>query len=322
MRNLKQLGNSVNISIPKDSDGYSGRECPNPECRKYFKITFGTGLKGENPCYCPYCGFSSDHSDFHTSDQIAYAKSVTIRKITDAFDKDLKEMEFEIKPKGPFGIGVSMKVKRGSPHPIYTYGEKELETKIECANCALKYAVYGVFAYCPDCSEHNSLQIFNNSMDVIIKTLEIVKTLDEVIANQMIVNALEDCVSSFDGFGREICHLHSSHSSNPNQAERIRFQNLKGALKSIKKYYGINICDGLENDEWIAAIISFQKRHLFEHKMGVIDEEYIRKTNDRDAILGRKISLDKDEIIELIRILKLISVFLVKKLNENGDASS
>ncbi len=29
-----------------DEDGYIGKECPEPECLGYFKITPGTGLTG------------------------------------------------------------------------------------------------------------------------------------------------------------------------------------------------------------------------------------------------------------------------------------
>jgi len=37
-------------------------------------------------------------------DQIDYMHSVLLRKVTDALTKDLKSLEFEHKPRGPFGI--------------------------------------------------------------------------------------------------------------------------------------------------------------------------------------------------------------------------
>ncbi len=156
MDHLRRLGNSISIPIPADDNGFTGRECPQPECEGYFKIELGTGLKGEGlPCHCPYCGHTAGQDQFWTKEQIEYAKSVAMRRITDAFHKDLKKLEFDHKPKGAFGIGISMKVKPGRPTPIHYYREKQLETEVVCVNCTLRYSVYGVFAFCPDCGQHN-----------------------------------------------------------------------------------------------------------------------------------------------------------------------
>src|SRR5450759_1259742 len=85
MDNFRRLGNSISIPIPADSDAFTGRECPQPDCEGYFKIEFGTGLKGEGlPCHCPYCGHTAGHDHFWTKEQIEYAKSVAMRTITAA----------------------------------------------------------------------------------------------------------------------------------------------------------------------------------------------------------------------------------------------
>ena len=68
-------------------------------------------------CYCPYCGHCGGGNTFFTSEQIEYAKSIVFRKVTEAIHKDLKSLEFENKPQGLFGIGISMKVKESAPDP-------------------------------------------------------------------------------------------------------------------------------------------------------------------------------------------------------------
>src|SRR5438105_4335590 len=75
----------VKVSIPKDDDGFMGRECPEAECEGYFKIKPGTGLTGENlPCHCPYCGYTGHPDRFWTKEQIDYAQSVAFREFSDA----------------------------------------------------------------------------------------------------------------------------------------------------------------------------------------------------------------------------------------------
>ena len=97
MDHLRRLGDSLSIPIRADESGFTGRECPQPDCEGYFKIELGTGLKGEGlPCHCPYCGHVSGHDQFWTKEQIEYAKSVAMRKIADALHKDLKKNHGEL----------------------------------------------------------------------------------------------------------------------------------------------------------------------------------------------------------------------------------
>src|SRR5262249_57663875 len=86
-------------SIPASDDGLTGRQCPVEDCEGYFSIELGTGLTGEDlQCHCPYCGHSGDPSDFTTPEQIEYAKSVALNRITGALLKDFKRIELDHRP--------------------------------------------------------------------------------------------------------------------------------------------------------------------------------------------------------------------------------
>lgn len=317
--NFNNLENLKNMRIPihPDEEGFHGRKCPNPECKGYFKIQFGTGLSGENlPFHCPYCGHTGKVSDFETNEQVDYALSLAMRKISEAIDKDLKQLEFESKPKGPFGIGVSLKVKPGKPAPIRYYQEKKLETETICDTCTLRYSIYGVFAFCPDCGVHNSRQILEKNLELAQKELELSNQLEQGLRETLINDALENVVSAFDGFGRELCKIRSKSSNNPDEALKIRFQNLDGAKNKIAQIFGVDICQGLTPDEWNYSITEFQKRHLISHKMGIIDQDYIEKSYDNNAILGRKISITSAEVEKLIQIIEKLANFVVRTLPE------
>jgi hypothetical protein len=307
MDHLRNLGNHFSISLPTDEEGYIGRECPNVNCKGYFKIVNGTGLSDVTDCHCPYCGHITDQSEFHTPDQIEYAKSVAMQKISDALLKDLKKKEFDIKPRGPFGIGISMKVESKKTHPIHWYREKVLETHIQCENCTLKYAVFGVFAFCPDCGQHNSLQILKMNLEVVGKMLNMAETADAALKIRLVENALEDTISTFDGFGRELCRIHNKKSSDPAKAEKITFQNLEGARHNLTVLFGLDIAAGFTPDEWKEAVRGFQKRHLIAHKMGVVDAEYIQKTGDTQNTIGRKVNISENEIRKIVQFVGNLS---------------
>ena len=318
MDHLRRLGTSVSISIPPDENHFTGRECPQLDCKGYFKIELGTGLKGHGfPCHCPYCGHTAGHNQFWTKEQIEYAKSVAIRQITDAIHKDFKELEFDHKPRGAFGMGISLKVERGRQPPIHHYRERRLETEVVCTNCTLRYSVYGVFANCPDCGQHNSLQILDKSFEVVGKMLEMASREEKVLADKLIENALEDCVSTFDGFGRELCRVHANKARKPAMAEKMNFQNLEGARNGFLDLFRIDLSTAVEPVDWRAAVMAFQARHLIAHKMGVVDQDYITKTGDTRAVVGRKIVVDDGEVKALVRIIKTLAARMPVRLQNS-----
>jgi hypothetical protein len=295
--NLKRLGNQVSVPIKTDADGYLGRECPVKECLGYFKVTPGTGIKGPAPCHCPYCGHSGDNNTFWTQEQLEYARSVVIRQVTDALHNDLKSMEFDHQPRGGFGIGISLKFTPGAPHPIKDYKEKELETEVVCENCTLRYAIYGVFGWCPDCGVHNSIQILTKNLELARKELVLAESVEKDLAIHLIGDALENVVAAFDGFGREIC---------ARKAADIQFQNLTGARRRVLEVFALDFADVLAPNDWERACRVFQKRHLLAHKMGVVDEDYVKKANDPQSIVGRKISVSQDEVTATISIVEAL----------------
>lgn len=314
-RNLERLGDRFTVSIPASPDGLTGRECPVEHCEGFFRIEFGTGLKGEElPCHCPYCGHQAGHSEFYTREQIEYAQSVAINRITGAVLKDLKALEFDHRPRpGTFGIGISMKVT-GRPYPIRYYREKALETEVVCDQCTLRYAIYGVFAFCPDCGVHNSRQILERNLTLAVKQLALAAEKGGDLEDYLVREALGGVVASFDGFGREIFRIHACRATNPQRAAGLSFQNLPNANTATQQLFGIDLAVALAADEWAFACRAFQKRHLVAHKMGVVDAAYLAVTADPAAALGRKIPVAAAEVEQLIQILGKLSAHLVTQL--------
>jgi hypothetical protein len=293
--NLRRLGNQVDVPISTDEDGYFGRECPVKECLGYFKVTPGTGIKGPAPCICPYCGHAGDNNTFWTQEQIEYAHSIALRTFTDALQKDLKSMEFEHRSRDGFGIGVSMKFTPGAPHPIKHYKEKQLETQVTCDNCTLRYAIYGVFGWCPDCGVHNSIQILMKNLELARKELALAEMADKDLSDHLIGDALENIVSAFDGFGRKVCAT---------KASDIQFQNMIIARRRVQNLFAFDFADGLSPDQWDSVCRVFQKRHLLAHKLGVVDDDYIKKTKDLNAVVGRKVNISRDEVVVTIGLVE------------------
>jgi hypothetical protein len=290
----------------------TGRECP--KCELTFKIKPGTGLKGEHlPCHCAYCGHVADHDQFWTKEQIEYAKSVAIRQFADRLHDELKTLEFNHPPRGPFGIGISMKLTT-QPYPLRYYHEPKLETDVVCDRCTLVYAIYGAFAFCPDCGSHNSLTILQKNLELAEKMLALASTQERDLSEHLIGDALENVVSALDGFGREICRVAAPKATNPTGAEDVRFQNLTGARARVQKLFGFDLMSFVHTQDWEFACRCFQKRHLLAHKMGVVDDDYVQATKDPAAIVGRKVQIGPEEVKRLIAVVRQLGEKLTGQL--------
>lgn len=314
MKHLKQLGTQIHVPIPRDHEGYVGRECP--DCERYFKVTPGTGLTGTDlPCVCPYCGHQDTPHAFFTRDQIDHARSVVFNKLTAAVLKDLKTFECNVPARGAFGLGFSMKVS-GAPAPIRRYREKTLETELTCEACTLRYAVYGLFAFCPDCGAHNSRQILESNLVLVEKMLGLAKNLDgtRAVREQLRGDALENVVSAFDAFGRQLCAVAIDRAMTTNGARKVHFQNLLRAEEQVRRLYRYELASVVTEAEWAAAHRGFQKRHLLAHSMGIVDEEYVRATGDHSVPVGRKVIITDGEVTELIDIIRKLADGLVRAL--------
>jgi len=315
-KNLRRLENGIKVSMPTDENGLTGRECPNSDCLGYFKIKFRTGLKGENlPCHCPYCGHVAGHDHFWTQEQLKYAQSIMANEVSKALKADVRDWDRSLRQSTRKSmIKLSMNFK-GKSHPIRYYREKHLETNIVCETCTLEYAIYGVFAFCPDCGAHNSFQILQKNFELVEKEISLAQSSEDAeLAKHLLEDALENAVSAFDGFGRATAQAYSNKASHPDTAEDISFQNIEGARKKIQVEFGIDLADGINKDDWDFVNRCFQKRHLLAHKMGVIDQEYVKKARDPQSIVGRKITVTPDEVTRLLELLKTIGKNLVDNL--------
>jgi hypothetical protein len=309
--------NRMKVSIPllPDEEGMIGRECPVSQCEGYFKIKPGTGLTGKNlPCHCPYCGHQASAKNFYTKAQIAYAKSVALGQVSEALVASFKALESRQRTSARSGFGISLRVTGQKPVPIRYYREKDLETNVVCDKCTLRYTIYGVFGFCPDCAVHNSLQILKNNLQLIERILNLAEAHDTNVGIHLVENALEDCVSNFDGFGRETCRVFASRAANPVKAAQIRFQNISGARDRVRDQFGFDFSACLSAQDWDVVHRAFQKRHLLAHSMGVIDADYVSSTGDASVPLGRKVSVNSCEVRELVERLLLLGGTLVHGL--------
>jgi len=290
----------IKVDIPLDENGMIGRECL--ECKKYFKLKPGTGLPTSH-CHCPYCDYEGESDTFWTDAQNEYVKSIALKQaFTQIIKPSLENLAASFKDleRSTRNSFIKFKVRTSEitySVPIKYYSEKDLETTLTCDNCGLIFSIYGVFAQCPDCNELNAFLIYEKSLEVTQKQFDIIQKPDipSEIKENSYVYMLSSCISAFDGLGKEL------RKRKPNlyaDKPKSLFQNLFNLNK--------NLNDFIKNkhSDFDFLIKMFQVRHIYEHNMGVIDDDFVQKLPNFSSNLGRKYALTQTEIEKYLLKMK------------------
>ena len=287
----------IPVSIPLDDDGMLGRECLT--CERYFKLKPGTGLPTDY-CHCPYCDYEGNMDTFWTPAQLEYMQSMAmdyafkniVRPSLNKLTKSFKDLERKTRHNSFFKVTVKSSPMHFSV-PIQYYSENDLETNMTCDSCGLIFSVYGVFARCPDCKDFNAFSIFEKSLNVTKRQLNIL-TQDGVpddIKEGSLGFVLAGCVSAFDGLGKELRIRRPDLY--PPKPKNI-FQNLFALNEALDDVFE------KAHKNFPFMLKMFQVRHLYEHNMGVIDDDFARKIVGYQATIGRKYRLTESEVSDFI----------------------
>lgn len=304
----------LEISLPLDEEGMIGRECPQKECGKYFKVKPGTGIQDNPVMFCPYCQYEGAPDEFFTKEQIEYAESIALRHITDQLHRELKKLERHSFRSG--FISLEIKVKRGTPIPIQRYLERELQERICCENCGCEYAIYGIFAVCPDCGQQNLFQVVRANLELIRRQVSLEQNLYErfgqeyetelkeilgEVGQKLVEDACENAVTVFEAFFKELNRRFHSRARDPARAASGNlFQRLDGTRDWFLEQFNFDIFAILDDGEVENLYLLFNKRHILTHNLGIIDEKYLRRTGLRQDLLDHKVDVSVDEVIAAI----------------------
>jgi hypothetical protein len=329
----------MSVTIPQDEDGRSARECPNAECSPgYFKVTTGTGItEGQIVAYCPYCQQAAETSDFHTKEQIRYAKDLVAREAKSGIERAMKQA---------LGLGsggkrrlvdglISVDLEMKSSFPIHVSRPYEdiLQRNLICPHCTLDHSVYGFAIWCADCGK----DIFTTHIRGEICVIEAIigdvdrrkKELGARVAARDLENALEDLVSIFEATLKiEIRRYRKAKGDSQDQIDAA-MKKIGSRLQSVSNAVLIipSLCDGillfaLGSIDEVKLDRVFHKRHPIAHNLGVVDRKYMERVRSGDAE-GTEVSVEKDELLETAKItFAVLSGLHTKLFPIQTDAST
>jgi hypothetical protein len=304
---------TMTIALPTDDEGMMGRECP--ECGQYFKVKPGTGLDVPT-CTCPYCEHTGDAGEFSTRAQLDYAASLAVREVLRPSLRDL-EQRLRVLERASQHSLIRMEITgTGFDMPVKYYSEEELETTVECESCGLVFAIYGVFASCPDCSRPITMSMFSSALKVARKRLGILPRVPEEQSDlraALLIDTVCGGVATFDSLGKR---LRGEFPAVFPAAPRNLFQNLDAVSQVLRESMSVEVSELIGEDGYRKVHYMFQVRHIWSHNFGLADEDFVRKTKCDRNLIGTTIVPSACEVEEFLALVETLGLRLRKRLSD------
>lgn len=267
---------SFRVSIPTD-EGFVGRECANPECGRYFRVHMDSF---SDEMHCPYCDQRFGKNDLVTGDQLEYLKSAAAEKAMEHLSAEIGKMFSQSSSSSKyitFKPGKPYKAKSVEPQ----YEERRVDSEIVCPVCRARFQVDGIFAHCVGCGTQN-IAVFDANLEVIRAEVDAAGNSQRVLRH-----AYNDLVSTFESIcDRRAAVFATEHGS---------FQDPYEARRFFKKHANADLMTGLDDQQVLSVRRVFQKRHVWQHGRGVINELYVRKVPEDAHLAGSEAELSMQE---------------------------
>ena len=319
LRELRQMvgGDLVPVSIASDADGYLDRLCQSDECLFEFKIhanDWKDKVRDEQ-VFCPFCGHTAEATEWNTEQQKEHLQEAVLAHLQQRIGRAMKRDAENFNRRQPTNSFIRMTMKVDSrPQQILLppIAAEPMRLRITCAACDCRYAVVGAAFFCPACGHNAADLMFSQAIAGIRHAFDALPNVREAIPDKdvadttvrlIVENGLQNAITAFQRYAEALFARFPASSP----TRRNAFQNLKEGSElwngAAGKPYGAYL-DGTEQG---ALSRYFQQRHLLAHRQGLVDEDYIAKTDDTTYRAGQRLVVREAAVRNCLVIIEKLT---------------
>ncbi len=220
-------------------------------------------------------------------------------------------------PRNSF-ISVTMKVTDGPRHiPVPPAAAEPMRLRITCTECECRYAVIGAAYFCPACGHSDAEVLFNHTISGIRKSLGALTEVRAAISDpdaaantvrSLVENGLQSGVTAFQRYAEA---LYSRLVAGP-KPRRNAFQNLAEGSELWHNATRKKYSDYLAHSDMMELKRAFQQRHLLAHTQGIVDQDYITRSNDTSQRAGQRLVIRESTVHHYLDIIEKLAVGLLE----------
>lgn len=290
--------NSIPAWVISDKESMFGRKCS--QCNSYFR----TSSCGDN-MFCPYCGHFGSNVSYTTDNQYKFIEAYCNAYI-EAYNGD-KDVIIDLN-------NISDQLPDNKPQ--WVYSEQRQQNRYACSKCKVIYDMLGYYGACPRCNNLNFLEVIEGKFnDLEQQFKEAHEKTEGRHEREVEWEKLMRCVSEFEAMANDLKKYLVSFPAIPKRKvdlQQLSFQKLLNANECFNNWYGFEILKEISPTDRKFMNVMFNRRHIFTHNAGKVDQEYLDNTNDSTVRLNQVIRFKSKEIKRLIPLLRRAAVNLIE----------
>jgi uncharacterized protein YbaR (Trm112 family) len=255
----------VSVFLVSDKERFFGRTCP--KCEGYFRTA-----NIANVLHCPYCSIKANLVRFTTKNQLQFIDEVRKKYLASFSGDEVEEIDLDA-------------IARALPNnrPIWAYSEERQQNGFTCDKCGNRYDILGDYGCCPVCAARNSLQVVTTRLDSLLAQLESAKATITDRSDRQIEweKMTTTCISDFEAMARDIQKQLLALPMIParrREVEQISFQQIVKAEEMLRGFFAIELLKNVTEVEKDFLNKMFNRRHIFVHNAGRVDQQYLDRT--------------------------------------------
>ncbi|WP_146696188.1 hypothetical protein [Thioclava sp. F34-6] len=199
------------------------------------------------------------------------------------------------------------------PKPDFYYSAESQQTRYDCEHCGEFNDIRGLYGYCASCGWRNNAQMLALRFSEIRDALNGGQTRPE--------NAVGQSVASFDSAARDFATqlVNRIPMKGPRKAElsRLVFHDIESpTFRRLKEFFDLDPLRGIQGADTRFIKLMMERRHVYEHNAGVIDQRYVDRSGDEEAVVGNLLREDRENAHRLISLLSRMAANLDKDFHE------
>lgn len=286
------------VSLPLE-DGHLGRECP--ACGQHFRIDYDDydALPEDLALWCVYCGHQEDHSEFTTQQQAEvfgrvaadYGSQLIGQMLDDTFGRMARGS------RNDQFVRISYRSTPFYPEPLPQISEENLIRERSCAECRVRYAVFGEHRLCPVCGPLPARTVALEALAADETRINALKSLDADVSaglreagvlDRTYADTIENVVGTVEALAEKTFHGRVSNANMLVTGKGKIFQRLDDFADLFRDHVGIDVRTQL-GSSWVRLQATWAARHIFTHTDGVVDQKYIDRVPGTTLKVGQRL---------------------------------
>jgi hypothetical protein len=279
----------IPVFIASDQEGMFGRHCQH--CDRYWRTRWAAAKLAT---ICPYCGVQDAMHVFTTEAQHRYIEhyTSTLRSAVGGAEPEIDVViDMDV-----YADRVNEEVER----PPFYHAEERQQSRWRCSRCQNDNDILGHYGYCSACAYRNNAVLLGRELADLKERCEVGPAHEH----------LKDAVSHFEGFGRDLVERLLERvpmtPARANTVRDLRFHNVSRAGDVLLSAFDIDLFAGMNEERRQFVHRKFLRRNLYEHRAGVVDQDYLDASGD-EMRLGQRLSEHSGDVRRLIDLVELMA---------------